>query len=344
MTLIHIGKDLLYTTLREYCQQHPRQWVIISDSHVEKLYGETLKSSLAAELISFPAGEQYKTRETKQQLEDSLLEKGYGRDTGFIALGGGVVTDLVGFLASTYCRGVPAIYVPTTFLAMVDASIGGKTGVDTPHGKNLIGSFSLPTAIFMDINTLETLPKREWRNGIVETIKHALITDQSLFDSLKQKDSLLPEEIISKSVVIKQRIVAEDQHDHGIRQWLNFGHTIGHAIESVENYQLAHGEAVAIGLLVEAYLSSLLGYLPISKVDELETLLRFYRLPLKTSAFQQLEQLKQKITLDKKTKNSLPHFVLLDHIGKVHQEGNQYTFSVSPEQLDQALHWAKRFN
>ncbi len=342
--ILKIGKNILSTALADHCKQFPRRWVMISDAHVAPLWGETLKDYLHIDLITFPAGEIHKTRETKQQLEDALFEKHYGRDTGLIALGGGVVTDIVGFLASTYCRGVPVIYAPTTFLAMVDASIGGKTGVDTPFGKNLIGSFYQPQAVFMDIATLDTLPEREWREGLVETLKHGLIMDAPLIQKLHLPHSeqrLL--NIVHQSVSIKQNIVNQDTHDHGIRQWLNFGHTIGHAIETLENFRISHGEAVAIGLIVEAYISALSGFLDFSVVNDIEHILRTYQLPLKTMAFQQINAINNIMGLDKKSLKNIPHFVLLEGVGKVRSFNNQFTFPVEPQILDQALNWAKRF-
>lgn len=344
--ILQIGQNILYTALAEYCKNSPRRWVIITDSTVAPLFGQRLQDFLQIDMITFPAGEAYKTRETKQQLEDQLLERHYGRDTGLIALGGGVVSDMVGFLASTYCRGIPVIYAPTTLLAMVDASIGGKTGVDTPFGKNLIGAFCSPKAVFMDINTLQSLPEKEWRDGIVETLKHGLITDAALVQELQEntKDfTLKPEwqlDVITKSVAIKQNIVKQDEQDHGIRQLLNFGHTIGHAIETIEEYQISHGQAVAIGMLVEAYLSVLSGFLDKSVVAQIENILRLYQLPLKTSAFHNLSQFKKTMGLDKKAEKNIPHFVLLDAIGKVHESDKQYTFAVDAKLLDEVLNWA----
>ena len=325
---------------------------MITDAHLVDLIGKKLQhhwqtQGFQVELLSFPAGEVYKTRETKQQLEDTLMKTQYGRDTCLIALGGGVVTDLVGFLAATYCRGIPVIYIPTTLLAMVDASIGGKTGVNTPYGKNLIGTFTQPSAVFMDISLLETFPGREWHNGMAEIIKHSLIADPNLFNQLKnssnkikQRDPQFLVNMIYASCLIKKNIVEKDEYEKGLRQLLNLGHTIGHAIEAVEGYRISHGEAVAIGMLVECYLSVQLGYLPESVLKALHALLKDYDLPLSTSAFEDRERFQVGLILDKKSIQKIPRFVLLDKIGQPHCEESLYTSPVEPVYLNQALDWA----
>lgn len=347
---VYIGENICNTQLIAYCQTHKKRWIIITDTHLVNTLGQDLEyllqsAKISTDLLCFSAGENNKTRETKQQLEDVLLQKNYGRDIGIIALGGGVVTDMVGFLAATYCRGVAVIYIPTTLLAMVDASIGGKTGINTPLGKNLIGAFYQPNAVFMDITLLHSLPEREWHNGIVEMLKHGLIDSPALFETLQKNTITINHahlsSIIYKSCAIKQKIIEQDERDLGIRQMLNFGHTIGHAIETLSHYQCSHGEAVAIGMIVEAYLSVLSGFLDFSVVDIIEQTLRLYHLPLITSAFHDIVLFKKALGMDKKALVSIPHFVLLDNIGKTHQEKHQYVFTVTSEHLDQALMWAK---
>jgi 3-dehydroquinate synthase len=344
---IYMGLEVLRTQLVAYCQGLKERLVIITDSHIKNTLGLEVQQllqgvGLSVELFSFPAGEAHKTRETKAQVEDLLFAKGYGRDTCLIALGGGVVTDLVGFIAATYCRGVPVIYVPTTLLAMVDASIGGKTGVDTPFGKNLVGTFYQPHAVFMDLKVLETLPEHEWCNGIVEMLKHGLIADAALFNALKTQRAKLKEpqfllEMIFASCVIKKNMIEQDERDYGIRQLLNFGHTIGHAIELIEDYKISHGEAVAIGMLVEARLSVLSGFLEPHVVDEIEQVLRDYGLPLKTNAFEDIQRLKALLGLDKKALANVAQFVLLDAIGVTHFENNKHVVAVKSEILDAGM-------
>jgi 3-dehydroquinate synthase len=299
-----------------------------------------------------PAGEQHKTREVKQQLEDELFKMKCGRDTCIIALGGGVVTDMAGFIAATFCRGVPVIYMPTSLLAMVDASIGGKTAVNTPHGKNLIGTFSQPKAVLIDPDILQSLPTREWHNGIAEIIKHALIADSAMFNSLQKNHHKFADqnveflnELIIRSCEIKKAVVEQDEKELGMRQLLNFGHTIGHAIEKIENYQIAHGEAVAIGIVVESYIAKLCGYLPEQDFQAICDIFPLYHLPMITNAFRDLEQFKQALVLDKKTVANTARFVLLDNIAHPHREGKLYSSSVTPDILDNALSWAQeKFN
>ncbi len=349
---IYMGLEVLRTQLVTYCQCLKERLVIITDSHIKNTLGLEVQqllqgAGLSVELFAFPAGEAHKTRETKAQVEDVLFAHGYGRDTCLIALGGGVVTDLVGFVAATYCRGLPVIYVPTTLLAMVDASIGGKTGVDTPFGKNLVGTFYQPSAVFMDLKVLDTLPEHEWRNGIVEMLKHGLIADAALFHALKTRRTDLQKsefllEMMFASCVIKKTIIEQDERDYGIRQLLNFGHTIGHAIETIENYKISHGEAVAIGMLVEAKLSVLSGFLAPQVIDEIEQVLRDYGLPLQTQAFKDPARVHALLGLDKKALGNVAQFVLLDAIGVTHFEHNKHVVAVKHHVLDEALAWAAK--
>jgi len=351
---LYLDSGLLKTALFfDYCRALNKRLVIISDSHLSETLAKEIQTyleeaKLPAELFSFPAGEAHKTRETKQKLEDLMLSKGYARDTCVIAVGGGVVSDLAGFLAATYCRGISSIYVPTTLLAMVDASIGGKTGVNTPYGKNLIGSFHQPTAVFMDIETLKSLNPREWTNGITEVIKHSLIANSKLYSLLEDSAQNLREnpellmKLIYESCLIKKAIVEQDEKEQGLRQLLNYGHTIGHAIESLENYEISHGEAVAIGLLVESKLSVECGFLNEQDLSSLDELLKAYQLPLKTQAFKDKAKLMALFKMDKKSLAGEAHFVLLDEIGKAHTRDGHYSFAVNLQQLNNALDWAER--
>ncbi len=325
---------------------------LITDSNLTATLGAKIQHDLQqhgllVEKFDFPAGEEYKTRATKQVLEDALLAKKYGRDTCIIALGGGVVTDLVGFLAATYARGVPVIYVPTTLMGMVDASIGGKTGVNTPAGKNLIGTITQPHAVFIDTTLLSTLMDHEFVQGIVEMIKHGMIADHAFFnllanniEALKQRDASFLAEIIYISCKIKKNIIEQDEQESGLRHVLNFGHTIGHAIEVLENYHIAHGQAVAIGMLVEGYLSVLSGWLDPQVVIALQDMFIALDITLTTVAFRNIDVFRQTLILDKKSKSHIPHFVLLDRVGQVHRAGPTYTACVDDDLLVQALHWA----
>jgi 3-dehydroquinate synthase len=243
------------------------RYALVTDSVVGPLYAERAARQFAADelvVCTVPAGEAHKTRDSWSRITDRLLGARFGRDTTIISLGGGVVCDLAGFVAATYMRGVPVVHLPTTLLAMIDASIGGKTGVDTPAGKNLVGAFHPPAAVVIDPQVLDTLPLAELRAGFAEAIKHGAVADERYFEFLEERAPALlattPGErdrgglarVIGESVRIKADVVATDEREKGARKTLNFGHTIGHAIEHASGFALRHGEAVAIGMAVES--------------------------------------------------------------------------------------------
>ena len=244
---------------------------VISDDTVAAVHAPQVMAQFdgsAASLFTIPPGEQEKTRERWASLTDALVAWGAGRDTTIVALGGGVICDLSGFVAATYMRGLPVVQVPTTLLAMVDASVGGKTAVDTPAGKNLVGAFHNPAAVVIDPQVLASLPPAILRSGLAEMIKHGVIADVAYFDRLLQAlPSLLtlgahaPEfgALIAGSVRIKAAVVAEDGREGGLRQILNFGHTIAHAVEKLRHYDMLHGDAVAMGMVAEARIAERLG-------------------------------------------------------------------------------------
>jgi len=259
--------------VEEYSPSH--RYAIVTDDNVARYYLDQLRESLIAgsrrgltgdrvHTIVIPPGEEHKTREQWSAITDALLSNGCGRDTTVIALGGGVIGDLAGFVAATYMRGISVVQVPTTLLAMVDASVGGKTAVDTPAGKNTVGAFHPPAAVVIDPATLVSLPWRELRSGVAEVIKHGVIADASAIDEV---DGVAPtlyagtassdavEAMIERSVRIKANVVATDERELGLRKVLNFGHTIGHGIEAASGYSLLHGEAIAIGMVAEARLA-----------------------------------------------------------------------------------------
>jgi 3-dehydroquinate synthase len=327
------------------------RFAIITDDRVAGLYGEKLCSSLSkhgleAYLFSFPPGEPYKVRHTKELLEDRMFEKGLGRDTCVLALGGGVVTDLGGYVAATYCRGIPLIMIPTSLLGMVDASIGGKTGLNTDYGKNLIGSFYQPQKVFIDPAVLRTLPIKELKNGIVEMIKHGLIADTNYFEYLEQnsKEFLkLNPEILEKAILescrIKQTIVEQDEKEKGKRHLLNFGHTIGHALEKVSHYSISHGEAVVIGLIVESYIAMQLGYLPKSAFERIRKMIKTYDIPLQISTPFPPNDILNAMSLDKKSRRGEPHFVILEEIGRPLPFDSIYCTPVEEIVIKDALQW-----
>src|SRR5712691_6697542 len=243
------------------------RYAVITDSHVAKLYGESVvarlrDATLQVQLFEFPAGEWNKTRETWAALSDRLLARQFGRDAAVIALGGGVVGDVAGLVAATYLRGIPYVQVPTTLLAMIDSSIGGKTGVDVPAGKNLLGAFHQPRLVVVDLDVLGSLPPQQLASGMAEAVKHGVIGDAAYFAALERDPKAIAarnpdalERLVRRSVEIKAAVVVADEREAGRRAVLNFGHTVGHAIEATGRFSALHGEAVAIGMAYEARLA-----------------------------------------------------------------------------------------
>ncbi len=296
----------------------------------------------AAEL-AVPAGEASKTRDRWAELSDALLERGFGRDSALVALGGGVVGDLGGFVAATYLRGIPYLQAPTTLLAMLDASVGGKTGVDTPRGKNLIGAFHPPAAVVADPRTLLSLPEREFRAGLAEAVKHGLIADRSYFewidtvaDRIAARELNALSALVRRSVEIKAAVVSEDEREGGKRAILNAGHTIAHALEHVSAYALAHGEAVALGLVAEARLSEGLGLASPGLADRVAALLARFGLPVTLAGTLAGDQVLAAMALDKKNRASAVRFALPTALGAMHP-GEQWTVAAPADAIGAAL-------
>ncbi len=344
-----LAQDLLFSdaAVSEIKRLAP-QFALFCDEAIARLMGKKWqeylqKKGIDALLFTFPPGEQEKSRERKAELEDLLLSKKLGRDTCMIALGGGVTTDLIGYLASTYCRGTPLVFVPTTLLGMVDAAIGGKTGVNTSHGKNLIGTFYPADRILIDPNLLSTLPPPLLRQGAAEVIKYALIRSPELFQILRNwqpNDLAYLELIIHESVLRKAEVVESDfEEKTGLRRILNFGHTIAHAIEFLEHYKISHGDAVAIGMLVESFISHRMGLLKREAFEEIESLIGSFSFPLTLSQAVTREAMRTALLSDKKSARGAVRFVLLDKIGACHPYGGEYCTVVPEKILDEALHW-----
>jgi 3-dehydroquinate synthase len=323
--------------------------VIITDHHVAPLHGERVLDALrghglAADLLDFSAGEANKTRAAWSQLTDRMLQLGVGRDACVIALGGGVVGDLAGLVAATYMRGLPVVQVPTTLLAMIDAAVGGKTGVDVEHGKNLVGVFHHPHAVIADPLVLNTLPPQHLRAGLAEAIKHGAILDAAHFDWIREHAqrllSLDPEAVsalVRRSVELKGSVVAEDPLEHGRRAVLNFGHTVGHALELCSGYSLLHGFAVAAGLRAEARAGELAGITAEGTADRVTSLLRACELPLAVRGVD-VDAVLNGMRLDKKTRASAPRVVLLAVIGRcARTEDGKWTHALPRDVLRQAV-------
>ena len=317
--------------------------LIVSNETVAPLYAEQLKaliSDRAVHLLQLPDGESFKTLETVQSVIDELVRIGAKRDATVIALGGGVVGDIAGFAAACYMRGITFIQVPTTLLAQVDSSVGGKTGVNHPGGKNLIGAFHQPALVLIDTDTLSTLPDRELSAGLAEVIKHGAIADADFFSWLEQRmDGLLQRDAdalavaITASCELKSQVVAEDEREAGKRALLNFGHTFGHAIENSVGYgEWLHGEAVAIGMLMAAELSG------IDEADQarLKQLLTAAGLPTIPPPVGS-DALRKAMNLDKKASAKSLKFVLLESLGEAY-----VTADVSEPHLAQVLQSADR--
>jgi 3-dehydroquinate synthase len=295
--------------------------LVVSNDTVAALYSSALAPNLAACALSFISladGEAHKSMQTMQSILDELVRSGAGRDTTIIALGGGVVGDIAGFAAACYMRGVTFIQVPTTLLAQVDSSVGGKTGVNHPQGKNLIGAFHQPAVVMIDIDTLDTLPVRELRAGLAEVIKYGAACDADFFVWLEQNIAALLDRdptaliyAIRRSCELKAAVVAEDEREAGRRAILNFGHTFGHAIEHCQGYgDWLHGEAVAAGMIMAARLSDLAA----GEFARLQALIDAAGLPVAPPTIA-VEQWLASMGMDKKVQNKQLHFVLLAELG-----------------------------
>jgi 3-dehydroquinate synthase len=343
-----IGEGLL-AELPALLERHSpaARYVIITDSHVAPLYAEPLRQALGgkAMLASFPAGEWNKTRETWSALTDQLLSAGLGRDAAALALGGGVVGDVGGFVAATYLRGIPYVQVPTTLLAMIDSSVGGKTGVDTTAGKNLVGAFHQPRFVAADVSTLATLPKAHISSGMAEALKHGAIADRGYFERLVQaREAILAREtaalsdVVTGSVRIKAEVVAGDEKEQGRRAILNFGHTIGHAVEAATGYSLLHGEAIAIGMALETELGITMGITERGDAKALVTALDKFGLPTELPSEIPFDRLLAAMQQDKKVRSGDIRFALISRLGQVARgPKGEWTLPVSPETLRSVL-------
>ena len=303
------------------------RYVIITDTTIRRMYGKELLKNmhdkgLKAEMFSFLAGEKSKTLKTAETLTNKMLAEKFDRGSCILALGGGIVGDVAGFVASTYMRGIDFIQVPTTLLAMTDAAIGGKTGVNTKYGKNLMGTFHQPVAVCMDLSTLQSLPDNQLKNGYAEVIKQAAIQNKKFFaylekhnDKILAKDRRKLKKLVVKSVRIKAEIVARDTKESGIRMILNYGHTYGHAIEKVLKYQIPHGYAVAIGMCIINDIAVKEKMMRKKDADRIKTLIERAGLPTKVPKNVKRAELNKLIKFDKKCVNGKQNLIIVPKIG-----------------------------
>lgn len=327
---IYMGPGLL-GRLGELCKGLGRAetCLLISDKNVDRLHGEAAAMSLEKAGFSVlraavPAGETSKGHDQLCALYEQAVEHRLDRSALIVALGGGVVGDLAGYMAATYLRGLRFVQAPTSLLAMVDSSVGGKTGINLPQGKNLVGAFHQPSLVLADTDTLKTLPKREYLSGLAEVVKYGIIRDAEFFQWLENQGVSLRdpagggvEELVARCCAIKAEVVGLDERESGLRAILNFGHTMGHAIEKVGGYGAwLHGEAVALGMAYAVRLSQTVRGFPADEAERAMTLMQELDLPVKRPAYDWPE-LRKAMAVDKKSSSSIPRFVLADRIGAV---------------------------
>lgn len=323
--------------------------IIITDSKVKKLYGLKLLAHLnaigiSASLFSFPAGEKSKILSTVVRLQEQMFKLCCGRDVKVLALGGGVVGDVAGFAASIYMRGVSLIQIPTTLLAMIDSSIGGKTGVNNRFGKNLIGSFYQPEEIVLDVGFLGTLSEKHLHNGLLEAAKIFLVRDKIMWrwfvcnlDKILARDKMAIEKVVKSAIKNKLAVVKNDEKEAGERMVLNFGHTIGHALEKLSDYKLLHGYAVGLGMLVESKISELYGQLSHDEYLEIELVICRLGANKKTLKKYGCMDIMRLVGLDKKARQGVAHCVLLNKIGFVCCKNKQFAQPVGREKIIKSL-------
>ncbi len=320
--------------------------IVIADSNVAPLHAAPIAAALNADLLVFPAGEASKTREQWSALTDELLARQLGRDTVVVAVGGGVCGDLAGFVAATYLRGVPVVQVPTSLVAMIDAAIGGKTGVDTRHGKNLVGAFHQPRLVLVDPLALRSLPAAHRRAGMAEAIKHGAIADESYFHWIAAhgaallSPSLAPslaERLVRSSVAVKVGVVAGDEREAGRRRILNFGHTIGHAIEHLSGYTLLHGEAIAIGMVAEARLGELAEVTLPGLAEDVAELCAAFGLPVRIAPEFSADAILALTRGDKKSRGGAAEYALPLRLAEMNEGNGRFSLPMDDALVRAAL-------
>ena len=359
---VHVESGMLVLLRELLAERLPgRRLVLIADEKVNRLYDEWTSGTVEArrlgarasdaglrvsfaQRLDFPQGEASKTRETWQRLSDAMLAAGLGRDSAVVAMGGGVTGDLAGFVAATYLRGIPYVQVPTTLLAMVDASVGGKVGVDTQHGKNLVGAFYPPVLVVADPLTLLSLPEQVYRAGLPEAIKHGIIADAEYFEwiaghgrEIRARQSVALTHLVRRSVEIKAGIVSQDERESGRRASLNAGHTVAHATETASAYRVSHGEAVAIGLVIECSIAEQMGVAENGLASTVAGVLGRFGLPVRLPGDLAPDSIVHAMASDKKNRGGAIHFALPAQLGRMHRSPAGWTIPVPPDTITHAL-------
>ena len=314
--LILGAKALTYLTSMLNNYELPQPNLIVSDTNIAPLWGNKLSQQMSIPVVSIPAGESHKSLETVRKLYDQFLLHDLDRSSLILAVGGGVVGDVAGFAAATYMRGMRWVNIPTTLLSMIDASIGGKVGVNLPQGKNMIGAFYPPEMVLADPKTLSTLPAQEYNAGLAEVIKHGIIADAELFSSVNTQSLPLSRDFLQKALEVKINIVQRDPFEHAERAKLNLGHTIGHGIEAASDYKLRHGEAIAIGLYAETLLAEQIGIANSGLAAKVEKKLISLDLPTRCP-YLNPSRIRQLMSIDKKKRSGNLYFTLPTSVGAV---------------------------
>ena len=353
---VHVEPGIL-VLLRELLEERvPRRpLVMIADEKVNRLYDEWTSGTAEARRLGarasdagmrprflkrlvFPQGELSKSRETWSRLTDELLADGIGRDAAIVAMGGGVTGDLAGFVAATYLRGIPYVQVPTTLLAMLDSSVGGKVGVDTAFGKNQVGAFYPPVMVVADPLTLMSLPDRDYRAGLAEAVKHGMIADREYFDwiaskgrDIRARQPATITQLVQRSIEIKVGVVTLDERERGRRAILNAGHTVAHAIEAASGYRMHHGECVSIGLVVECRIAEAMGLAEPGTAITVAKVLERFGLPLRLPEDIAPETVLEAMAVDKKNRAGAIHFSFPRAVGAMHGSGTDWTVASPPE-------------
>ena len=350
---VQVGPGVLTelpSLVREHAPAH--RYAVISDATVAGLHGERVvedlrNAGMRVDLFTFPAGEEFKTRAQWSRLTDGLLDAGFGRDGVVVAVGGGVTGDLAGFVASTYMRGIPVVQVPTSLVAMIDASVGGKTGVDVPSGKNLVGAFHPPRIVVADPEVVATLPRSERSQGLAEAVKHGAILDHDYLERLESTAGALLDaeaepllEAVTRSVELKADVVSRDEREGGIRKILNFGHTLGHAIEAAAGYTLPHGAAISVGMVLEARIGERLEVTDDGTSEILARILDGFELPTRFPASLDPAEVVRFTETDKKGRAGTPRYVLLSRPGRT-DPGEGWCHLVEPRVVRDILDEAR---